>query len=251
MRRTLLALAAWTMVGSPVLAAEPVKVLIITGDHLANSHDWKATTKALRDFLPGRVAATATPARDLKADNLDRFDVLLLNYRDTPRGKAETRWSDANKKAFLDSVRGGTGLVVLHNAGAAFNQPNWAEFEKAIGGGWRAQGNHGPRHVFVVKKTDVKHPVSDGLPDQFTHAVDELYQNSLMVPGNVVLATAYSDPGKPKGTGKDEPVIWVNHYGLGRVFHIALGHDATAMSDPNFRAWMKRGVEWAAKADSR
>ena len=32
----------------------------------------------------------------------------------------------------------------------------------------------------------------------------------MMVPGSDVLATAYSDPDKPRGTGKDEPVIWVN-----------------------------------------
>ena len=76
--------------------------------------------------------------------------------------------------------------------------------------------------------------------------IDELYQNSLMVPGSVVLATAYSDPSKPKGTGKDEPVIWVNTYGKGRVFNNVLGHDVEAMSDPKFQAWLRRGVIWAA-----
>ena len=120
------------------------------------------------------------------------------------------------------------------------------EFEKAIAGGWRTQGFHGPKHVFTVKKTAVKHPISEGLPAQFDHAIDELYQNSMMVPGNIVLATAYSDPSKPRGTGKDEPVIWVNTYGKGRVYVNALGHDVEAMSDPNFQAWMRRGVIWAA-----
>ena len=62
-----------------------------------------------------------------------------------------------------------------------------------------SQGFHGPKHVFTVKKTDVKHPISEGLPAEFEHTIDELYQNSVMVPGNDVLATAYSDPGKPQG----------------------------------------------------
>ena len=97
-----------------------------------------------------------------------------------------------------------------------------------------------------MKKTEAKHPISDGLPAQFEHAIDGLYQNSVMVPGNVVLATAYSDPNKPRGTGKDEPIIWVNTYGKGRVYVNALGHDVEAMSDPNFQAWMRRGVIWAA-----
>ena len=60
---------------------------------------------------------------------------------------------------------------------------------------------------------------------QFEHKIDELYQNSVMVPGNIVLATAYSDPQKPKGTGKDEAVIWVNTYGKGRVYENSMGHD--------------------------
>ena len=132
---------------------------------------------------------------------------------------------------------------MFHHASSAFIKPNWDEFEKAIGGVWRSQVFHGPKHVFTVKKTDAKHPISEGLPSQFEHKIDELYQNSVMVPGNVVLATAYSDPQKPRGTGKDEPVIWVNSYGKGRVlYENVLGHDVEAMSDPQFQEWMRRGV---------
>jgi sialate O-acetylesterase len=230
----------------------PVKLLIITGDH---GHDWKATTASLKEMLSKQgkihVDVTTTPSKDLTDDNLAKYDVLLLNYKDTPNGPPETKWSDANKQAFLKAVREGKGLVVYHFASSAFTRPNWQEFEKAIAGGWRSQGFHGPKHVFKVKKTDADHPISRGLPIDFEHVIDELYQNSMMQPGNVVLATAYSDPSKPRGTGKDEPVIWVNQYGKGRVYVNALGHDVEAMSDPNFESWMRRGILWAAtgKAD--
>jgi type 1 glutamine amidotransferase len=168
-----------------------------------------------------------------------------LNYKDTPKGAPETRWSQANKQAFLKAVNDGKGLVVFHHASSAFTNPNWDEFEKAIAGGWRSKGFHGPKHEFTVKKTDAKHPISEGLPSDFKHTIDELYQNSVMVPGSTVLATAYSDPDKPRGTGKDEPVIWVNSYGKGRVYENVLGHDAEAMSDSHFQDWMRRGVIWA------
>jgi sialate O-acetylesterase len=227
--------------------AAPIKLLIITGDH---GHAWKDTTKILGDFLGAggrvKVDVTTTPSKDLTDANLDKYDVLLLNYKDTPRGAPETRWSDANKQAFLSAIRNGKGLVVFHHASSAFTKPNWDEFEKAIAGGWRSQGYHGPKHVFTVKKTDVKHPISEGLHSDFVHAIDELYQNSVMVPGSVVLATAYSDPNKERGTGKDEPVIWVNSFGKGRVYENVLGHDAEAMADPDFQNWMRRGVIWAA-----
>lgn len=234
--------------------ATPIRVLIITGDDVG-VHDWKATTRVFQDFLsaPGRVVvdATTTPAKDLTPENLARYDVLLLNYRDTPQGGPDTRWSEANKAAFLDAVQGGKGLVVTHYASASFAKPNWAEFEKAIAGGWRTQGFHGPAHEFTVKKTANVHPVSEGLVASFDHPTDELYQNSLLPPGSVVLATAYSDPKKPKGTGKDEAVIWVNHYGKGRVFNCVLGHGPKAMSDPNYQAWIRRGAAWVSVKDEK
>ena len=167
-----------------------------------------------------------------------------------PGRSPESRWSDANKAAFLKAVQGGKGLVIHHFASAAFTKPNWEEFEKAIAGGWRTQGFHGPTHEFTVKKTDVKHPISEGLPAQFDHVIDELYSNTMLTPGSVVLATAYADPAKPSGTGKDEPVIWVNHYGKGRVFKNVLGHDTKAMADPNYQKWMRRGVVWAATGNA-
>jgi type 1 glutamine amidotransferase len=228
---------------------KPIKCLIITGDQVP-SHVWKDTTRALQDGLGegGRieVVATTSPSTDLTDENLAKYDVLLLNYKDTPKGAAETKWSDANKAAFLKAVKDGKGLVVYHFASSAFTRPNWDEFEKAIAGGWRSQGYHGPAHEFTVKKTDYKHPVSEGMPSDFKHVTDELYSNSMLPPGSVVLATAFCDPAKPKGTGKDEAVVWINNYGKGRVYECALGHDVKALTDPPVMTWMRRGVEWAA-----
>lgn len=249
MRRILLALSAALAIGTAARAEEPVKLLIITGDH---GHDWKGTTGAFEEFLPKgkriNVHVTTTPAKDLTDANLAKYDVLLLNYKET-KPTDDTKWTDANKEALLKAVRGGKGLVVFHFASSAF--PDDAEYEKLIGGGWRKQGFHGPKHEFTVKKSDADHPISRDLPSSFNHALDELYQNSKMLPGNVVLATAYSDPAKPKGTGKDEPVIWVSQYGQGRVYHNALGHDTTAMNDPAFHDWMRRGILWAATGEAK
>jgi type 1 glutamine amidotransferase len=234
-------------------SSRPIKVLIITGDNVG-AHDWKGTTEKLTEILsaPGKVEvdATRTPARDLTDENLAKYDVLLLNYKDTNQGGDDTKWSDANKRAFLKAVHDeGKGLVVHHFASAAFTRPNWDEFERAIAGGWRSQGYHGPKHEFVVKRTDATHPIADGAPAKFDHVTDELYSNSKLFPGTVVLATAYSDPEKPRGTGKDEAVIWVNTYGKGRVYNNVLGHDVAAMSDKAYQEWLRRGVEWAATGE--
>src|SRR5438270_6646419 len=188
MRRTLTAFSTLAATVALLLSAQsaspaadgpkPVKLLIITGDH---GHAWKDTTRVLQDVLPegGRIKAdvTTTPSKDLTDENLAKYDVLLLNYKDTPKGAPESKWSDANKEAFLKAVKGGKGLVVYHHASSAFVKPNWDDFEKAIAGGWRSQGFHGPAHEYTVKKADAKHPISEGLPSTFNHVKDELYQN--------------------------------------------------------------------------
>ena len=138
--------------------------------------------------------------------------MLLLNYKDTPTAHPRRKWSDANKEAFLKAVREGKGLVVYPHRLERLRQTELGgvrEGDRAAAGDRRVSTVRSI--VFTVKKTAAKHPISEGLPAEFEHKIDELYQNSLMVPGNVVLATAYSDPSKPKGTGKDEAVIWVEH----------------------------------------
>lgn len=250
MRHSLLLAGILAMLHAvPGIAAEPIKALIITGDNVG-AHDWKGTTAAIQEILAkpaGKFAVdvAAAPARDLTPEKLAGYDVLILNYRETAQGAEDTKWSDANKKALVDAVKGGKGLVVHHFASAAFARPNWEEYEKMIAGGWRTQGFHGPKHEFEVKKA-ADHPITDGVPEKFAHTIDELYSNSLITPGSTVIATAYCDPAKPRGTGKDEAVIWVNQYGKGRVYNNALGHDTTAMGNASYREWFRRGVAWAA-----
>jgi uncharacterized protein len=231
------------------------KVLIITGDH---GHAWKETTPYLKELLTKAgmsVDVTETPARDLTAANLAQYDALLLNYRDTPKGLPETRWSDDNKKAFVAAVQGGKGLVVYHHASSAFvtGDEFSKEFEKAIAGGWRKQGNHGKRHEFSVTVRKADHPITKGLPAEFAHSNDELYQNSVMLPNSVVLVTAYSDKKiDAKNSDKHEPVVWTASYGKGRVVENVLGHDVAAMKNSRgFQVLMVRCVEWAATGDAK
>ena len=238
-------------------AKKPVKVLIITGDEVG-AHKWKETAPFIKELLTKaghKVDVTETPSKDLTPDNLAKYDVFLLNYRDTPKGAKEnpaTVWSDDNKKAFLEAVKGGKGLYVHHYSSAAFTGTSDfdKEFEKAIAGGWRKQGNHGQRHVFPVTASK-DHPITKGIKE-FKHGSDELYQNSLMFADNEVLATAYSDKAKDqKNTGKDEPVLWVAKYGKGRVCNNVLGHDVEAMKSVGFQTLMIRGVEWAATGKAK
>jgi len=220
------------------LAGGKVKgVLWYQGESDAMGGDaWKIYHRVFADFI-------ASVRADLNQTDLPFYYVQIgrfVNAAD-PKGWNAVQEVQRRLPERVPNTGGSRSSI-----SSAFTNPNWAEFEKAIAGGWRNQGFHRPPHEYTVKKTVAKHPISYGLPVQFEHTIDELYQNSVMVTGNIVLATAYSDPKKPRGTGKDEPVIWVNTYGKGRVYVNILGHDVKAMSDPNFHAWLRRGVIWAA-----
>jgi len=258
MKRFIAALATFVaLLVLPVseLAAEPIKVLIITGDH---GHAWKETTPCLHDLLKGagmEVDVTETPAKHLNADNLAKYDALLLNYKDTNNGGPETKWSHENKKAFADAVSNGKGLLVYHHASSAFiSGDDWdKEFETITAGGWRKQGYHGARHEYNVTLKEVDHPITRGLAGTYNHSNDELYQNSVVPADATVLTTAWSDTKKDlKNTDKHEPMVWVTMHGKGRVCNNALGHDVPSMQgSPIFQALLIRGVEWVATGEAK
>ncbi|HMC64766.1 MAG TPA: ThuA domain-containing protein [Gemmataceae bacterium] len=255
MRRLLFGFVALVILAVPAIAAEkkPIKVLIITGDH---GHAWKETTPFIKEFLTKagmEVDVTETPAKDLTADNLAKYDVLFLNYKDTKNGGPDTRWSEENQKVFTDAVHGGKGLLVYHHASSAFigGSEFDKQFERIIAGGWRKQGNHGKRHEFKVTIRKADHAITRGLPREFQHSNDELYQNSVMFKDAVLLATAYSDKSiDAKNSGKEEPVVWVAKYGKGRVVENVLGHDVAAMKSVGFQTLVIRGIEWAATGEA-
>ena len=202
---------------APGLAAAPVRVLLIDGQ---NNHPWRQTTPLLRQIVAGaggrftlEVASTPPEKGDMSVFRPDfqKFDVVLLNYN----GDA---WPAETREAFLTFVRRGGGVVIYHAANNAF--ADWPEFNQIIGlGGWGGRteqsgpwvrwrdgrlvkeqlpgksGSHGKRHPYVITLRAPQHPIVKGLPPEWLHATDELYDR-LRGPANidVLLATAYSAP---------------------------------------------------------
>lgn len=255
--------------GSVALAAEKLDLLIVDGQ---NNHNWKATTPILKSFLTatGRfnVAVATSPPKNAPADaweafrpDFSQYDVVLSNYN----GEL---WPEPVRKQLETFVDGGGGLVIVHAANNAF--PEWAEFNRMIGLGWRGnnfgarvtlddggkvvttpQGDgpgagHGRQHEFSIRTRDGKHPVTQGMPAEWRHAKDELYHGQRGPAQSMhILATAYSDP-ETGGTGAHEPMIWWIPYGQGKVFTTVMGHADYSMQCVGFQSVVARGAEWAA-----
>ena len=232
-----------------VLAQQPtrIKVLILTG---VNNHDWRATTESLRKILEGTgrfETRVDEEVRGCSGETFEPYDVLLINFNDWKH--SGPWWDDRVREAMLDFVRNGKGIVFYHSANNAFW--GWSEYDKLVGGTWRETADHAPYHSFTVKIVDKDDPITLGLPPSFSQT-DELYHGLSLQPNIRILASAWDDPKNCKGpnlrcgSGKDEPLIWVQNYGAGRVFQTALGHDVKAMESAGFQITLQRGVEWAA-----
>lgn len=265
-------------------ASGKLRALLVDG---RNNHDWRSTTDALRAILEatGRFDVTVSTAPEIRFPRVPRrapraeeeADLAAArSYFEAPLKEAEERarsefaswapdfgaadlvvlnynggdWPEEVRESFLDYVRGGGGVVLIHGANNAFR--NWTDFNEMIGLGWRPapvgraikidpesgkpyvaddralpnEGNssHGSKHPFAVTVRAPEHPVMEGVPPVWMHASDELYHNMRGPAKNMtVLSSAYSDP-KQRGTGLHEPITWEVAFEKGRVIVTSMGH---------------------------
>ena len=246
-------------------ADEKIKVLIIDGQ---NNHNWKETTPVLKKIFEdtGRFTVdVATSPPPGKKEEMAKFRPDLSKYQVVVSNYNGERWGlDLNADLDFLLSEAKIGFVVVHAANNAFG--GWKEYNRMIGMGWRGakdgkrlkfdddgkeilveagkdeSSGHRYSGPFTVKVRDADHPITKGMPKEWMHVKDELYDNMRGPIENVtVLATAYS-----KGTKAHEPMIWTVAYEKGRVFHTPMGHDATAMKCWGFAGTVTRGTEWAA-----
>lgn len=259
--------------GGPASAADTLRLLIVDGQ---NNHNWREMTPPMKQSLEatGRFTVDVATTPDKNAPRVawdsfrpefSKYDVVLSNYNGQ-------RWPTRVEKALEEYVDNGGGLVIVHAANNAFS--GWREYDKMIGLGWRGAdygdrvtvndkgevvrmpkgegpgAGHGPQHEFTIVVRDADHPVTKGMPRSWTHARDELYQGQRGPAEHMqILATAFAAKDK-KGTGTNEPMIWVIPYGKGRVFTTVMGH-VSGKGDPaiqcvGFQTTVARGAEWAA-----
>lgn len=265
---------AWAVLflGVPVYSAEsaPLQVLLIDGQ---NNHKWQETSPLIKRILESsgrfRVDVATSPAKGSPRQEMEKFRPDLTKYSAIISNYNGEPWSESFKLDFVNYVKAGGGLVIVHAANNAFG--DWPEYNLMIGlGGWGGRneksgpyvryregrvvrenvpgrgGSHGARHEFTVNIIDSQHPITQGLPLKWKHTADELYDRLRGPAENMtLLAVAYSDQAKG-GTGEFEPMIWTLNYGQGRVFHTPMGHDTTALNCAGFATILQRGTEWAA-----
>jgi type 1 glutamine amidotransferase len=208
-------------------AESPLRVLILSADA---DHGGRATTHALRHILAdaGRFDVRVCEATaGLTARTFEGFDLLVDNGAGlVPGGETE--------KAIAEAVSAGKGLVVAHGA---LGTPSAPAFWPAIAG----EGPLPPVRFLDVTITMTEHPIVTGMNGRFRTA-DTVPRGTAVRPDSVTIATAV----EAGSGGNREPALLASRSGAGRVVWMALGHDTSAMHEPQTMALFTRACEWAA-----
>jgi uncharacterized protein len=208
-----------------------VKVLIVGGGWAHDYKTWfnKDDTGTLHNA--GITSTHYTEDSAVAASELPHVDVLLLSNNQQGFDKQPFR------EAVSNFVSAGKGLVLLHS-GVWYNW-GWNEYNSLlVGGGARDHDGVSQFDETIVKE----HPVTHGLPATFKIS-DELYHTVPDPAGSPmeVLAEA-SRPG-----GRKYASVWLVHHDKARIVCIALGHDGSPRSSPEFHKLLVNAVSWAGQ----
>ncbi|MDD2436606.1 MAG: ThuA domain-containing protein [Massilibacteroides sp.] len=254
-------------------AKNPIRTLILTGQ---NNHNWPVSSVAIKQILENsaqfQVDIISSPA---KGEDLSSFIVDFSPYSLVVVDYNGDAWPEETRNNFVQYAQKGGGIIIYHAADNPF--PDWKAYSEICAlGGWEGRdenfgpyvywqdnalvkdwspgpgGSHGKQREYVLSVRNTDHPIVKGLPMQWLHAQDELYDR-MRGPGNIkdILYTAYSEK-ETGGSGREEPLVFTVDYGKARIFHIMLGHAGetleknTAMQCAGFQELLLRGAEWAA-----
>jgi len=205
------------------------KTLVFAGGTI---HDFKGCGKEILETLSPLEELEIDYVEDdldaLLSDRLAPYDLLVFYY-------TVGEINDAQKNGLLNWVASGKGYVGIHSAADSFR--DCPEYRAMVGGHFVTHPRYRTYQVSVV---DPEHPITQDLVEFMV--TDEQYITDYD-PRNKILATALHK-------GAPMPVAWVKPWGKGRVFWLALGHDAAACQHEMFRLLRQRGALWAANPES-
>jgi uncharacterized protein len=187
----------------------------------------------VEELRPHQIETTVSSSLDCltSADDLRRYDLIIPYWTMGQLGKEQT-------SALVEAVRAGVNLAGIHGGmGDAFRGN--LDYEWMVGGHFVSHPHVGDYHV---RLTRLKHPITEGLPADFSYHSEQYYM--LIDPAVQILAeTDYRHDGQTVTM----PVAWTRTWGRGRVFYNSLGHDPKEF-DVQPAAWelTLRGLRWAA-----
>ncbi len=200
------------------------KILMLVGGEY---HPFDQCSEMVSSSLEatGRYQVTVTTDLNvLRAGNVGRYDAVL-GYTDGRDLKKD------QESGLVNFVKAGGAFIGLHGAAASFAKN--AAYIDMLGATF---ASHDAAFEFPVTPTAADSMITRRV--QPFRVFDELYiLDKFQADAVEVLATAM-------WKGKAQPMAYTKSYGKGRVFFLALGHDARALNHPEVQKLLRRGVDW-------
>ena len=192
--------------------------------------------------------------KDMRAEELSRYDVLVLNNAN----ELDKVLPEEQRKSVEEwFAKGGKGIVGMH--AALVHQKKWP-WLNAIGGCDFNSDSDFSKAKVTIDSSAKDHPSVKGQPAEFWIAADWTNHDRAVTgqPGfNVLMRvdeTTYTPVrdyfktrnGKPMGA--DHPIAWTHEPATdGRFFYTEFDHDLRSLSTPFARQHVLEAIKWAAK----
>jgi hypothetical protein len=251
---------------APAKPAKPRKLLVYTraSGYYHDSIPLAAKVVQAMGRQTGAYEAVITddPAQ-VTPENLKNFDAIFMDSTTgncflpaKSKDSAELKQEEVAKKALLEFVSGGKGLIGCHAATDCYY--GWKEYGDMMGGYFIS---HIHRKV-NVKMDDPKSPLTAMFEGKNFDISDEIYffkdpysrEKLHLLLSLDVNQTPGFDPGKGKRADEDYAISWIHPYGKGRVFYCSFGHDDPVWFTPAVLAHYLAGIQYAMgdlKADAK
>ena len=194
-------------------------------------HSFDSCGKILGDFLKERKVCEPILTDDRNVfKNLKDYDLVIVY---TQGGEL----TSAQEEGLCEFVKKGGGFIGIHCA-----SDSWVKNKAYM----EMLGSHfiGHGHVteFLVKISQGDHNITRRISD--FEVTDEFYMLKKKTEKFEVLATGIWQ-------AKEHPLAYVRHYGKGKVFYTALGHDERIFKNPFFQKLIFRGTRWVTNQKER
>ncbi len=254
---------------APVKPAQPRKVMVYTraSGFVHSSISLGAATVAALGEKTGAYKVTKITDDPAVFDNLSEYDAIVLMsttgdfLQVTKDADAEVIKSSKDKeperkKALIDFVHSGKGLVGVHAATDAYHGGNkWPEYNELIGGVFLKH----PYSKITIKIDDPSSAINAQFKGQEFEFTDEIYvftPQSFSRDRLRVLLSIDVEKSMLKEKARDDQdyaVAWIQQHGNGRVFYTLLGHREDTFQNPLSLQYFLAGMQYALgdlKADA-
>jgi uncharacterized protein len=173
-------------------------------------------------------------ANDWSAERMADYPVVILSKSNNVTAANESAWmTESAAQAFVDYVRQGKGLLVIHSGSAGYKEV--PALRSLMGGVF----DHHPEQCPVTVTPVEGKPMAAG-SQPFT-CKDEHYFMELDDQNVDVFLKSSSLHG-------EQPAGWTRQEGNGRVCMLTPGHNLEIWLDPGFQTLIRTAIQWCASS---